>query len=209
MNETCLKLTAYFGERLRTDGRFLAEAMLDLFGTHDVATSVMLRGIEGYGPHNLLRTDQSLSLSEDPPVTVVAVDRLSKITGLVDDVVAMTSRGLVTRERARLAAGDIGDVALPAGPESTDAVKLTIYVGRQARIAGLPAYRAVCDLLHRQGFEGASASAPSRQRSAFDRVCASPRVKKQISRTARPGARRTCRLRHLPGPAGVGFRCVR
>ena len=157
MNETCLKLTAYFGERQRTDGRFLAEAMLDLFGTHDVATSVMLRGIESYGPHNLLRTDQSLSLSEDPPVAIAAVDRPSKITGLVDDVVAMTSGGMVTLERARLAAGDVAGVTLADRPESTDAVKLTIYVGRQERIAGLPAYRAVCDLLHRNGFAGASA----------------------------------------------------
>lgn len=47
MNEQCLKLTAYFGERQRAvggAGRFLADAMLDLFGSHNVATSVMLRG---------------------------------------------------------------------------------------------------------------------------------------------------------------------
>jgi len=35
-----------------------------------------------------------------------------------------------------------------------DAIKLTVYVGRQERIAGLPAYRAVCDLLYRRGFSG-------------------------------------------------------
>ena len=35
-----------------------------------------------------------------------------------------------------------------------DAVKLTVYVGRQERIGGLPAYRAVCDLLYRHGFSG-------------------------------------------------------
>ena len=46
MNQPCLKLTAYFGERQRAVGdstRFLADAMLDLFGASDVATSVMLR----------------------------------------------------------------------------------------------------------------------------------------------------------------------
>ena len=41
--------------------------MLDLFGEHQIATSVMLRGIAGFGLRHHLRTDQSLSMSEDPP----------------------------------------------------------------------------------------------------------------------------------------------
>ena len=32
MNEDCLKLTTYFGERDRTDERFVADALLDLYG---------------------------------------------------------------------------------------------------------------------------------------------------------------------------------
>jgi PII-like signaling protein len=127
----------------------LADAMLDLFDTRELATSVMLRGIAGFGPRHILRTDESLSLSEDPPVAIAAVDVESKISGLVDDVVAMTGHGLVTLERARLVRGD--DV-LDVG--NGDAVKLTVYVGRQERIGGLPAYRAVCDLLYRLGFSG-------------------------------------------------------
>ena len=156
MNQPALKLTAYFGERQRvvTDHvrrpGFLADAMLDLFDTRELATSVMLRGIASFGPRHVLRTDESLSLSEDPPVTIAAVDVESKISGLVDDVVAMTGHGLVTLERARLVRGD--DELLDA--RADDAVKLTVYVGRQERIGRLPAYRAVCDLLHRQGFSG-------------------------------------------------------
>jgi PII-like signaling protein len=155
VNQPCLKLTTYFGERQRvvTDHvrrpGFLADAMLDLFDTRELATSVMLRGIASFGLRHLLRTDESLSLSEDPPVAIAAVDVEPKINGLVDDVVAMTGHGLVTLERARLVRGD--DV-LDAGTD--DAVKLTVYVGRQERIGGLPAYRAVCDLLYRQGFSG-------------------------------------------------------
>ena len=30
MNDDCLKLTTYFGDRQRTDGRFLGDAILDL-----------------------------------------------------------------------------------------------------------------------------------------------------------------------------------
>ena len=68
-----LKLTAYFGERLRREDRFVADALLDLFGSSSVATSVMLRGIAGFGPQHQLRTDESLSMSEDPPIAVAAM----------------------------------------------------------------------------------------------------------------------------------------
>ncbi|MBO0880065.1 MAG: DUF190 domain-containing protein [Mycobacterium sp.] len=153
MNQPALKLTTYFGERQRavsdTAARqgFLADAMLQLFGAREVATSVMLRGIASFGMRHVLRTDESLSLSEDPPVAIAAVDIAPKISGLVDDVIAMTGRGLVTLERARLVGADV----LPdAGNQ--DANKLTIYVGRQERVAGLPAYRAICDPLSRLGF---------------------------------------------------------
>jgi PII-like signaling protein len=162
VNDDCLKLTAYFGERQRTAsdvagtaapaGRFLAEAMLGLYGDRSVATSVMLRGIAGFGPRHQMRSDQSLSLSEDPPVAVAAVDTRTKIAGLVDAVVAMTPRGLVTLERARLLGGGVAGFT----PPEYDAVKLTIYVGRQERVAGAPAHYAICDLLYREGLAGAS-----------------------------------------------------
>ncbi|HKV17606.1 MAG TPA: DUF190 domain-containing protein, partial [Mycobacterium sp.] len=141
-----LKLTTYFDERLRHEDRFLSDALLDLYGETAVATSVVLRGIASFGPHHVLRTDQSLSMSENSPVAVAAVDEAAKMTGLAGQVSAMMSRGLVTLERAQL-----GGTAAPP-----DAAKLTVYVGRQDRADGRPAYRAVCDALHRLGFVGAS-----------------------------------------------------
>ncbi|MUM35453.1 DUF190 domain-containing protein, partial [Mycolicibacterium sp. CBMA 361] len=54
-----LKLTTYFGERQRHQGRFLSEELLDLYGAENVATSVVLRGIAGFGPRHQLRTDQT------------------------------------------------------------------------------------------------------------------------------------------------------
>ena len=73
MDEVCLKLSAYFGERQRVDGRFVAESMLSLYEERRVATSIVLRGIAGFGSRHHFRSDQSLSLSEDPPVAVIAV----------------------------------------------------------------------------------------------------------------------------------------
>jgi PII-like signaling protein len=141
-----LKLTSYFAERLRHGDRFLSDALLDLYSEHAVATSVVLRGIASYGPHHELRSDQSLSLSEDSPIAIAAVDSTDKMAGLAEQVAAMMSRGLVTLERAHL--GGYGS--------TPDAAKLTVYVGRQDRADGRPAYRAVCEVLHRLGFAGAS-----------------------------------------------------
>jgi PII-like signaling protein len=149
VSDEYLKLTAYFAERLRCDDRFVADALLDLFGQSAVATSVVLRGIASFGPHHELRSDQSLSASEDPPIAIAAVDRADKIAPLADRAVAMTTRGLVTLERARLLVGS--DASAPP-----DTVKLTAYVGRQDRVSGRSAHRAICDVLHRHGFAGAT-----------------------------------------------------
>lgn len=148
VNDTYLKLTAFFGERQRDGSRFLAEAMLDLYAQHEVANSVMLRGIASFGPRHVIRSDQSLTLSEDPPIAIAAVDTAATIGGLIDDVVGITTHGLITLERARLYRDGV--------PEGNDAVKLTIYVGRRRRINGAAAFYAVCDLLHRHEFAGAT-----------------------------------------------------
>ena len=137
-----LKLTTYFGERLRAGDRLLAEELLGLYAAKDVATSVVVRGIAGFGPRHQLRTDQTLSQSEDLPIAIAAVDIADKIAGLAQQTVDLTERGLITLERAGSTAAE------SIGPNT----KLSVYVGRQHRIDGRPAHVAVCDLLHRNGF---------------------------------------------------------
>ena len=149
-----LKLTAYFGERQRVDGRFFADVLLDLCGRHEIATSLLLRGAEGFGLKHHLRTDRLLTLSEDLPVVAVAVDQRVRIEALVDDLDRVEHQGAVTLERARLLRGDIGPVVLPE--QLHEATKLTVYVGRRERVYRMPAFLAVCDLLHRRGIAGAS-----------------------------------------------------
>ncbi|MGH3561803.1 MAG: DUF190 domain-containing protein, partial [Mycobacterium sp.] len=148
------KLTAYFDERQRSRGRFLTDAMLDLYEQRSIATSIVLRGIGGFGSRHHLRSDQSLSLSEDPPVAVVAVDTKAAVEGLFDPLRAMRKRALITLERARLLGGGAGPVELFDQLDET--TKLTIYLGRKERIHGVPGYVALCDLLYRRGFDGAS-----------------------------------------------------
>ena len=151
----CLKLTSYLGERHRTKGTFVADALIELYGRHEIAASILLRGAEGFGLKHHLRTDRSLTLLEDLPLIAVAVDTRARIEAVLAQTIKLNRTGLVTLERARL----LTDVTGPAWqPEDTDeATKLTVYLGRQERIGRVPAFMAVCDLLYRHGIDGATA----------------------------------------------------
>jgi PII-like signaling protein len=163
----CQKLTSYFGERQRSGDAFVADALLGLYGRHEIAASILLRGTEGFGLKHHLRTDRSLSLSEDLPLVAVAVDTRPRIEAVLGPALALNRTGLVTVEGARL----LDDTAV-AGPD--EATKLTVYLGRQERVYRVPAFVAVCDLLHRRGVDGATAllgvdgtAHGRRQRAAF------------------------------------------
>jgi PII-like signaling protein len=154
VNEDCLKLSCYFGERHRSGSRFVADQLLEIYGRHEVATSVMLRGIEGFGLKHHLRSDHSLTLSEDLPAVAIAVDNRPRIESVLDEVSTVPGIGLVALERARLVHGDINPIVLPETLH--EAIKLTIYLGRQEQVYRVPAFIAVCELLHRRGIAGAT-----------------------------------------------------
>ena len=190
MNADCLKLTSYFGERHRAGGAFVADALLDLYGRSEMAASILLRGTEGFGLRQQLRTDRSLTLSEDLPLVAVAVDTRPRIEAVVEQTLQLNSPGLVTLERAILLDGTGGTDAAGGtdatdntdntdrvdrlGPDRGDSAKLTVYLGRQERAYRVPAFVAVCDLLYRRGIAGATAllgvdgtSRGTRQRAGF------------------------------------------
>jgi PII-like signaling protein len=154
VNDDCLKLTTYFGERQRTPGAFVADELLDLYGRHELAASILLRGAAGFGHKHHLRTDRLLTLSEDLPLVSVAVDSRARIERALRDLPPLGVRGLITLERARMLTGEIGPVTLPEHLHET--TKLTVYLGRQERVGGMAAFAAVCDLLHRRGVAGAT-----------------------------------------------------
>jgi PII-like signaling protein len=175
VNEDCLKLTTYFGDRDRVSaadahgrgdrprGRFLADALLDVYARHEFATSVLLRGSEGFGVKHHLHTQRLLTLSEDLPLVSVAVDTRERIMTAAPEVAELTrTSGLVTLERARLLADGDTEVEswcerLLDSPRGRQ-IKLTVYCGRyeRARAGDRPAFAAVVDLLHRRGIAGAT-----------------------------------------------------
>jgi PII-like signaling protein len=154
VNPDCLKLTTYFGERDRAGGGFLADAFTDIYARHELQTSMVMRGVEGFGARQHLHTDRLLSLSEDLPLVSVAVDTRPRVEAALADVDRLRFAGLVTLERAWMLTGRATPTELPW--EDDAATKLTVYVGRQERIAGRPAYEAVVGYLHARGIAGAT-----------------------------------------------------
>jgi PII-like signaling protein len=170
-----LKLTTYFGERSRVKGVLLADELLDIHARHGIHSSILLRGVQGFGAKHRLRSDRLLTLSEDLPLVCVAVDVREQIERLRADVSSIRHEGLLTLEQVRLYGGSheskqeivsdeaerspVAEAAIDRGQAVQDPVrtaKLTVYLGRHERIDGSPAFTAVCRTLHEIGVAGAT-----------------------------------------------------
>ncbi len=154
MREPAIKLTTYFSERDRSGGRFLADALFDAYEHHEIHTSVLLRGVEGFG-HHPLHTDRLLTLSENLPAVSIAIDTRERIEHALPEILSVTPHGLISLERAELVShDDISRLVLPDDPDR--AIKLTVYGGRSVRAGGRAGYVAAVDRLRRSGAAGAS-----------------------------------------------------
>ena len=116
MTADWLKLTTYFGERDRVGRRFLADALLDVYGQHELRVSALFRGTEGFGARHHLHTQRLLTLSEELPIVAVAVDRRERIERVLPEIERLSAGGLVTLERARL---------LEEPPDAVDETRMT------------------------------------------------------------------------------------
>jgi PII-like signaling protein len=154
VDEDCLKLTTYFGAADRAGGRSLAAELVDLYAAHGVTASILLRGTEGFGRLHHLHSERLEVLSYDPPVVSIAVATRERIESILDLVLHLHRHGVVTLERARMLSGRLEPGELPS--ELGEAAKLTIYLGRQQRMAHSRTSTAVCELLQGAGVAGAS-----------------------------------------------------
>lgn len=152
-----LKLSVYFGESDRVGGALLSDVLMDRLAAQGTLASALLRGIEGFGIKHQRRTDRLLSLSEDLPLMVVAVDRAARIGGLAEEVSPFVGGGLLTLERVALPGLQLDDDALPA--ELGDDVKLMVYCGRGEERGGRPVVGAALSVLRDAGLPGATALA--------------------------------------------------
>jgi PII-like signaling protein len=150
-----LKLSVYFGESLAAGPDLACDALMGSLARHDLACSVLLRGVEGYGINRRIHAERFPDVSTDLPLLAMAVGRRDNVVATLADVDAAVPRGLVTFETAVLATGaDVADADFPDGPGR--AAKLTLYcrAGERSRGGGL-AYREAVALLRRTGATGA------------------------------------------------------
>jgi PII-like signaling protein len=150
-----LKLDVYFGESLTSGRRMAHDALMDCFARHGLEVAALYRGIEGFGIGRRIHTERFPDISTDLPLIAEAIDTRERIEGVLPDVHAIVDKGLVTIEHSLLAVGeDVRGAGFPDG--AGHAGRLTVYCGRGERSAGTAAYRAVVDLLRRQGASGAT-----------------------------------------------------
>ena len=67
-----------------------------------LAGATVLRGVMGFGKNSILHTAKILRLSEDLPMVIEIVDSLEKVGGILPELDAMITDGLVTLERLRV-----------------------------------------------------------------------------------------------------------
>src|SRR5580692_2844597 len=156
-----LQMRFYFGERDRDGDGPLDAVVMDACSRHGVAAAGLLRAVEGFGTKQRIRTDRILTLSEDPPLVVVAVGESAKVEALADEIRGIAHDGLlalnqvttpdrvrsspyISRESANAPEEGRGSVA--------DEVRATIWGPRSGPRS--PHMSAV-DAFHRHGAEAA------------------------------------------------------
>ena len=104
-----LLLRIYLGESDQWHGRPLYQAILERLRERGLAGATVLRGVEGFGARQHLHTTRILSLSQDLPILIEAVDVEDKIRAIVPEMDEMLGDGLMTLERVEVIAYRAGD----------------------------------------------------------------------------------------------------
>lgn len=94
-----LLVRIYLGESDTLHGRPLYQAIVQRLRERGLAGATVLRGIEGFGAKQHLHSTRILSLSEDLPILVEAVDTEEKVRAVLPELDEMLSDGLITLEK--------------------------------------------------------------------------------------------------------------
>lgn len=93
-----LLVRIFIGESDRWEGATLYEAIVQRAREKGLAGATVLRGVEGFGAHNLIHTARIRRLSEDLPMVIEIVDEKAKIEAFLPELDGMIPEGLVTLE---------------------------------------------------------------------------------------------------------------
>ena len=93
-----LLVRIFVGESDRWEGAPLYEAIVQRARERGLAGATVIKGIEGFGAHNLIHTARVLRLAEDLPIVIEIVDRRERVEAFLPELDAMIPEGLVTLE---------------------------------------------------------------------------------------------------------------
>lgn len=94
-----LLVRIYLGESDSWHGKPLYQAIVEHLRERGLAGATVLRGIEGFGAKQHLHSTRILSLSEDLPILIEAVDTEEKVRAVLPELDDMLADGLITLER--------------------------------------------------------------------------------------------------------------
>jgi PII-like signaling protein len=99
---TGLLVRIYLGESDRWRGKPLYQAIVERLRERGLAGATVLRGIEGFGAKQHLHSTRILSLSEDLPILIEAVDADEKVRAVLPELDEMVTDGLITLEKVEV-----------------------------------------------------------------------------------------------------------
>lgn len=91
-------LRIFITETDKFEGKLLYHLIVDMLRDEGIAGATVLRGICGYGGKGHVHKTSILSLSQDLPVVIEAVDSQENIEKILPKIDGMIKTGLVTTE---------------------------------------------------------------------------------------------------------------
>lgn len=88
-------LRIYLGESDQWEHKPLYQALVELFRREGLGGATAVHGIMGFGAHSRIHSASILTLSQDLPVLIEAVDQADRIDAILPKVDAMVHDGLV------------------------------------------------------------------------------------------------------------------
>ncbi|MGH7603314.1 MAG: DUF190 domain-containing protein [Gemmatimonadaceae bacterium] len=92
----------HIGERDKHNGKPLYEEIVDMLRKRKFAGATVFRGVLGFGASSRVHREHLFGLSLDVPIVIECVETEERIKGILPELDAIISGGMITLERARV-----------------------------------------------------------------------------------------------------------
>lgn len=86
----------YIDESDRRHGQPLSNLILELLRRHGCPGATVLRGVAGYGSHNVLHTTMAVDVPSHLPLIITLVDRAERLAKVLPELSELVQEGLIT-----------------------------------------------------------------------------------------------------------------